>query len=322
MLPLILALLLQDPSSAASQSGSGQPAPQTAPQSAPQPAPQPTEPSASQALPEAEIEEPMTLDDIIEELARSGVTMHKGPYSGDLGPQAQIAVPEGCLYADGDNTRKFLELSQNLSSGDELGMVLSIGDAGSWSAYFSFSADGYVKDNEEIDAGELMDVMKEGNKAGNEERRRRGWTEINLVGWHKEPYYDEETKNLSWSKLIEGEGSQTINHSTRLLGREGVMSVDLVIGPEEFDKALPQFKALLSGFEYRSGKRYAEFKEGDKVAEYGLAALVVGGAGALAFKAGILQKFWKFIVVGVVAIGAFFRKLIFGKKSDPAQPNE
>jgi uncharacterized membrane-anchored protein len=314
MFPLVLALLLQDPASNTAESGSPQPAPQP---SAPS-----TESSASQAPTEAGVEAPMTLDGLIEELARNGVTMHKGPYSGDLGPQAQIAVPEGCLYADGESTRKFLELSQNLSSGDELGMVLAIGATGSWSAYFSFSADGYVKDNEEIDADELMDVMKESNKAGNEERRRRGWSEINLVGWHKEPYYDEETKNLSWSKLIEGEGSQTINHSTRLLGREGVMSVDLVIGPEEFDSALPQFKTLLSGFEFRSGKRYAEFKEGDKVAEYGLAALVVGGAGALAFKAGILQKFWKFIVVGVVAIGAFFKKLIFGKKSGSAQSSE
>jgi len=311
MLPLFLALLLQDPNSPAP--GQATPPPTQAGE---------TQAPAEQETAPQEPDGPLTLDGVIEDLARSGITMHKGPYSGDLGPQAQIAIPEGCLYADGDNTRKFLELSQNLSSGDELGMVLAIGEASSWSAYFSFSADGYVKDNEEIDAGELMDVMKEGNKAGNEERRRRGWTEINLVGWHKQPYYDEETKNLSWSKLIEGEGSQTINHSTRLLGREGVMSVDLVIGPEEFDAALPQFKTLLSGFEYRSGKRYAEFKEGDKVAEYGLAALVVGGAGALAFKAGIFQKFWKFILIGLVAVGAFLKKLFFGKKSDPAQPNE
>jgi uncharacterized membrane-anchored protein len=305
MLPILLALLLQDPA-----------------QSAPTPAPAPA-PKATQ--PESEAESGVYDEEsLIQEFAKQGVTLHKGPYTGELGPQAQVAVPEGCFFADGDSTRKFLELSQNIPGGDELGMILRLGgeNAPSWSAYFSFSADGYIKDDEEIDADQLMEVMKEGNKAGNEERRRRGWPEIELVGWHKQPYYDEETKNLSWSKLIAGEGTQTINHSTRLLGREGVMSVDLVIGPEDFDAALPQFKALLGGFEYRSGKRYAEFKHGDKVAEYGLAALVVGGAGALAFKAGLFQKFWKFIVVGVVAIGAFFKKLFFGKKQDPAQSGE
>jgi|LakMenEpi03Aug12_release.lakeMendotaPanAssembly.Ray.scaffolds.fasta_scaffold00776_5 uncharacterized membrane-anchored protein len=305
MLPILLALLLQDPA-------------QSTPTPAPAPAPKATQPESES---ESEVYDEESL---IQEFAKQGVTLHKGPYTGELGPQAQVAVPEGCFFADGDSTRKFLELSQNIAGGDELGMILCLGseNAPSWSAYFSFSADGYIKDNEEIDADQLMEVMKEGNQAGNEERRRRGWPEIELVGWHKQPYYDEETKNLSWSKLIAGEGNQTINHSTRLLGREGVMSVDLVIGPEEFDAALPQFKTLLSGFEYRSGKRYAEFKEGDKVAEYGLAALVVGGAGALAFKAGIFQKFWKFILIGLVAVGAFLKKLFFGKKQDPAQSGE
>lgn len=262
---------------------------------------------------------PPTIDDFIAELGREGVTLHKGPYSADLGQQARVEVPEGYLFADGDSTRRFLELSQNLAAGDELGMVFHLTEEANWTAYFSFSPDGYVEDKEEIDADALLEVMQESTKAGNEERRRRGWPELELVGWHKAPFYDPNTQNLTWSKLLRGEDGETINYSTRLLGREGVMSVDLVIGPEAIEGALPQFNSLLQGFEYKSGRKYAEFREGDKVAEYGLAALVVGGAGALAFKAGLFQKFWKFILIGLAGIGAFVKKFFFKKNASSGE---
>jgi uncharacterized membrane-anchored protein len=51
------------------------------------------------------------------------------------------------------------------------------------------------------------------------------------------------------------------------------------------------------------GERYAEFKPGDRAAEYGLAGLIVGGAAAAAAKSGALKGFIK--VIGVAAIAAF-----------------
>jgi uncharacterized membrane-anchored protein len=60
---------------------------------------------------------------------------------------------------------------------------------------------------------------------------------------------------------------------------------------------------------------------GDKVAEYGLAALVLGGAAAIATKKGLwavivgfLVKGWKLVAIAVAAVGASLRKL-FGKKN-------
>jgi uncharacterized membrane-anchored protein len=58
-----------------------------------------------------------------------------------------------------------------------------------------------------------------------------------------------------------------------------------------------------------SGQKYSEFKEGDKIAKYGLAALVLGGAGAAALKFGFFQKFWKAIVFGGAALIAGIGKL-------------
>ena len=64
-----------------------------------------------------------------------------------------------------------------------------------------------------------------------------------------------------------------LNHSVRLLGRGGVMSVDLVVSPEHYQRALPAFNGVIGKFEYQTGHTYAEWREGDKVAKYGLTAL-------------------------------------------------
>jgi len=262
-----------------------------------------------------------TLDQVLAEYEKRGIHWQKGPCVGDLGPQAQVQVPEGCFFSGGAGARALLESWQNPTNGDELGVVwsLSLEDELQWHVFFTFRGDGYVKDDEkEIDADALLASMKESNVAGNEERQKRGWPSITLLGWQKPPFYDPKTNNLTWATLLQGDKSRSVNWSTRMLGRAGVMEVDLVLGPEELDAALPGFEALLSGYEFKSGHKYAEFKAGDKIAEYGLAALVAGGAGALALKTGLFAKFWKFLIIPLLAAGAWLKKLFTGSK----KPNE
>ena len=69
--------------------------------------------------------------------------------------------------------------------------------------------------------------------------------------------------------------------------------------------------AVLGAFRYKLGNRYAEWRPGDKVAEYGLTALVAAGAGAAAVKLGLfaflgklLAKAGKLVVVAVAGLGA------------------
>jgi len=62
-------------------------------------------------------------------------------------------------------------------------------------------------------------------------------------------------------------------------------------------------------FAYKSGGKYAEFRQGDKVAKYGLTALVVGGGVALAAKSGLLGKLFKPILVGLLVVGSALKKL-------------
>lgn len=241
-----------------------------------------------------------------------------GPGDGALGEYAHITVPEGFRFTGAKGTRMLLEAMHNPSSEGDIGLLVpkDMEDGKDWFVVFSFDETGYVKDDEksELDAAAMMKSMKENTKEGNEARKQRGWEPIELVGWQIEPFYNEQTHNLEWATLLKGQdGSTSINYSTRLLGRRGVMRVALVLGPDQLTAVGPAYQDLLKGFSYKGGETYAEFRKGDKVAEYGLIALVAGGAGAVAAKTGLLAKFWKLIVVGVAgaagAVKKFFAKL-------------
>jgi uncharacterized membrane-anchored protein len=260
-----------------------------------------------------------------EDNAFSKIPWEPGPVLGELGAEARVAVPDDCAFTGADGTRQFMELNQNPVSGIERGTVLCrILDANgetesTWFAVFEFDDSGYVKDDEKssLDADAILASLKEGNEHGNRERKKRGWEAIYLDGWQDAPHYDEQTKNLTWATRLHGEdNAQVLNHSVRLLGRGGVMSVDLVVSPEYYQQALPVFNGVIGKFEYKSGHTYAEWREGDKIAAYGLTALVAGGAGAVLAKTGLLQKFGKAIVLALVAGVAAIRKFFFGKGKD------
>jgi uncharacterized membrane-anchored protein len=194
----------------------------------------------------------------------------------------------------------------------------------SWFALFEFDPVGYVKDDEKLDADDLLKTITNGNQQANEERKKRGWGTMSVTGWRFKPQYDNSTKLLEWALIAkeDGTGSQVVNYNTRLLGRTGVMHVVMVSGQDNLDAASTQLKNILTNdYSYVAGEKYAEFKEGDHVAEFGLAALVAGGAAAVAAKkgffaviAGFFAAAWKLIVGAVIALLAGIKKM-FGKKN-------
>ena len=227
-----------------------------------------------------------------------------GPGQGDIGAIASIAVPPGSLFLGPAGTRRFLELQGNLGSDDNYTFGPRNLD---WFSIFSFDPSGYVKDDEKIDPDELLAILKQSNAASNEERKRRGLRTIVLESWYVAPHYDVQTKRLEWGTKLRGEsGDISVNYTVRLLGRTGVMSAILVSDPTSLDNDMKAFRAGLAGFDFAAGQKYAEFKSGDKVAEYGLAALVVGGAAAAAAKAGLFKYLGKFIWVGFIGLAGLW----------------
>src|SRR6266852_7683279 len=157
-----------------------------------------------------------------------------GPTVGKLGTLAEIKVPEGYRFAGPDGTRKFLELTQNPPSGNELGVLIperkeNDPSNGFWFVIFEFHEIGYVRDDDrdKLDAGNLLKELQTNTEEGNKERAKRGWPSYYVDGWYKPPYYDVSTKNLTWAtrghSLEKGKDEKSVNYSVRILGRHGTM---------------------------------------------------------------------------------------------------
>ncbi len=283
-------------------------------------------PGAAPATPPAE-QKPKSF---VEELERAGVKVQMGPTKVQLGKSAELKLPEKYAFIGPDSMDKFYQLTQNMRNGKEVGVVLAPG----YMLFFDFADVGYVKDEDKdkLDGNKLMKSMTENEEGANEERKKRGWDQMKLKGWATSPHYDAKTNNLKWAINLtssqDGFKEVFINESIRLLGRGGVMNVTLVTDTAGFKAAeVDTEKLLASNFNYVAGQKYSEFKSGDKVAAYGLSALVLGGAGVMAAKLGffaklgvLFGKFWKAIVFGLVAIGAVIKKFwdkIVGAKAQP-----
>lgn len=255
------------------------------------------------------------------------IDWQEGPTVAKLGDVAEINIPEGYRFSGKDGATKLLQLTQNIPSGRELGVI--VGDKGGWFLMFEFKEEGYVKDEEggKLDNDAILKNIQEGTEAANEQRAKKGWPPFHVNGWERQPFYDPVTHNLTWAILGRGDDpkeTSTVNHSVRILGRRGTMNVDLIADREQYAELTGQFNSLMSGFHYTQGNRYSDFAKGDKVAEYGLTALIVGGGAAVALKTGLLAKLWKFIVMGLVAAGAAIKKAfkaIFGKEEKIEDPN-
>ena len=246
-----------------------------------------------------------------------GVTWEQGPKKGRLGTLSEVGVPAGWWFTGAEGTRALMKAMQNPVNGEEVGLIAPPIGGGEWFVVFQFSAVGYVADDEreELDANEMLDSMREGMKRSNEKRKQMGWGTLDLVGWEVPPHYDVQTNHLAWALRFKDErGAPVVNYNVRLLGRTGVMSAEWVGDPADLPGALPRFRSLVEAHEFVPGRKYAEYKKGDHVAEYGLAGLIAGGAVAAAAKTGLLQKFWKVIVLAFAAVAGFFKKLFGGGK--------
>ncbi len=191
----------------------------------------------------------------------------------------------------------------------------------SWAIVVRYDKSGYVEDDDAdaIDYAELLEAMREDVVDSNEERRKRGYPAIELVGWASTPYYDKATHKLHWAKELhfDGETGNTLNYNLRALGRNGVLELNFVAGMEQLDTIRRAIPRVMAEVNFKPGYRYEEFDSSvDAVAGYGLAALVAGGVlkkagffGAILAVLVAAKKLW--IVAAVALFGgvsAFLRR--------------
>lgn len=227
---------------------------------------------------------------------------------GAVDGKAEFKASPAYTFLGVGDTDKFLKLNGNPPVGNAY--TIAATQAG-WFGILHFAPEGYIKDDEKIDAEALLKTLKEQNVAGNEAKRKQGYQALVLEGWAIPPRYDAENKRLEWGTRLRGEdNSQVVNVSTRILGRSGYTSAVLVTSPETVEVDLADFKKALKDYDYVKGEKYSEWKQGDKVAAYGLGALVLGGAAAAATSKGGFKVIGLAIAAGAAAVWAFVKKLL------------
>lgn len=247
------------------------------------------------------------------------VSWTQGPAEVEMGGVATMALPDSMAFAGADDTKKLLESMGNFANGSEMGLVVPRAEGQNWFIVYEYRKVGYVKDEEKdrIDADGILKGITEATEASNERRKEMGVPGLHVLRWAEPPRYDERTHNLVWATLArDDEGHEVVNYNVRVLGREGFTSVTLVDDARNWVAAKPAVEQALAAFTYKKGRSYAEWVPGDKVAEYGLTALVAAGAGAAAAKLGffaylgkLFAKAGKLVVVGIAALGGLIAKL-------------
>ena len=255
-----------------------------------------------------------------------------GPQNVPLRDQATLSLPKGYLFVPRMQAERLLNVMGNTPGASLLGMVLPVADDAQWMVVVNYIDAGYIKDDDARtwNADELLKNLQDGAEEQNDERRKRGISEMEVVGWVQPPLYDGITRRLAWSASTRGKNAppgagQGVNYNTYMLGREGYVSLNLVTDLGQIERYKPDAQQLLAALNFNDGKRYADFDSStDKIAEYGLAALVGGIAakklGLLAMIGVFLLKFWKIVAIAVVGAGAVFSRRKNSKEDPPPPP--
>lgn len=240
---------------------------------------------------------------------------------------ATLNIPENFYYLNPMDAEKVLvEVWGNPPSQSTLGMLfpsdMTPFDDNAWAVTIEYEEDGYVSDEDadSIDYAEMLEQMQEDTREFSAERVKAGFEPVELVGWAATPFYDKESHKLHWAKEIKfgnGEDGNTLNYNIRILGRKGVLVLNFIAGIDQKPLIESELNRVLSMAEFNNGKTYSDFDpEIDKVAAYGLGALVAGKVlaktGLLAAAFVFLKKFGVFILLG---IGGLFKALSSRKKA-------
>ena len=286
---------------------------------------------AAKAVP-TEAEQRQVWDDVAQ-VAR------KGPVDVPLLDEAVLHVPEGEVFVPQPQADRLLNMFGNPGSNPEMpGLILPRDPKANWFMPVRFHKAGYIKDDDakSWDADEMLKSFKDGTEEQNKEREKEGVPGMEIVGWSEPPRYDAAKQRLVWAMTSREVGAKpdeplNVNYNTYALGRDGYFSMNMVTTLAELKDLKPVAEQQLAALDYNAGKHYADFDaKTDHVAEYGLAALVVGVAahklGFIALALAFLAKFAKLIFIGAVVAGGgamrFFKRTPKAATATaaPAQP--
>lgn len=262
----------------------------------------------------------------------AGAAMIHGPSTIDVRDQATISLPEGYGFIPRREAAEVMRLMGNTTDDEFIGLILPHDEEKQWFVSVNYIDSGYIKDDDAKDwkADELLESLKEGTEAGNEERAKLGIPAIKVTRWIEEPAYDNPTHRLVWSAEVtlkeRTDNDPGVNYNTYVLGRTGYVSLNLITSESTIAEDKPAARQLLAAVNFNDGRTYADFKPStDKVAAYGIAALIAGVAakklGLFAVIGVFILKFAKIFALAAAGVFGGVWKWLKGRSGkDPGTP--
>ena len=247
-----------------------------------------------------------------------------------LGSLASLDLQPGSCFVPHDTTKEFMNALGNTFSSEVLGMIIP-GSKDDWNLdimiVLESSTSGHILDADanKLDANAILESIRSRTETANVERKNKNQGELKVLGWDEPPYYDQPKRLLVWSiNTVDFDNGASINYNQNMLGRDTLLRM-VALGSVDNSKIKQFAKSAASNITYNPGKRYEDYQPGvDKVAEYGLAALIAGIAakklGFFALILAFLVKGWKIILFVLVFFGGTIYKLFgFTKTTTPPE---
>jgi uncharacterized membrane-anchored protein len=243
-----------------------------------------------------------------------------GPATVPLVGQATLLLPEGYIFIPKREAGQLSRAFGNLNS-TRLEGIIGPAHGGEWLAYLDYVDDGHINDDDakSWNADDLLQTLKDGTEAANQDRAERGFPPLEVARWIEKPAYDSAAHRLVWSALVRNKGNTedagSANYNTYALGRSGHFELNFVAQSDKIEAHKGDVHSLLAALNFDAGQRYEDYNAAtDKTAAYGLAALVGGVAakklGLLALMAGLFAKFFKLIAIAAVAFCVGVKKFL------------
>lgn len=208
-----------------------------------------------------------------------------GPAEVALTGQASLQLPADHLFVPMPAAARLIRAMGNTPDPHLVGIVFPPRQD-NWMTVIQFESSGHILDDDARDwnVDQLLRSVSDGTEQGNEERRRFGFPEIQVLGWAEKPRYDEANHRLVWAVAARDKGApatsdQGVNYNTYVLGRDGYFKLNFVTDLKDLRAQIPAADAIVAALRYDEGKRYTDFNRAtDRVADFGVAALVAGVA--------------------------------------------
>ncbi|MCR9142060.1 MAG: DUF2167 domain-containing protein [bacterium] len=209
-------------------------------------------------------------DSTYDDERQPGIQWITGPGAGEIGPWAIVEVPPEYRFTGEEDAYDALEASSapkpDFQLHFEYGYIEPIEPNADWHILFTFDDYGYLR--------------REGDVPLHTDRIRRFYEtefffknefmleeeKLRFVGWKISPRFTPDG-GAEWAATIRnGTAGMLVNYVRALPGRAGCLQLVSNLNAADFDRRLPQIRAIAARIQYKPGQAYADFESSDAVA--------------------------------------------------------